>query len=79
MGPYAIINLFVMSDAKWATQPRLREFINPSSSEISASEREFGKRILAYYFFTSLGNEEEGSLGYAAEDHKYTAKYAQLF
>ena len=36
MGPYAIINLFVMSDAKWATQPRLREFINPSSSEISA-------------------------------------------
>ena len=78
-GPYAVINLFVMSDPQWATAARLNSFINPSSAGISTSEREFGKRVLAYYFFTSLGNEEEGSLGYASEDHKYTAKYVKLF
>ena len=77
-GPYAIVNLFVMSDPQWATEGRLKQFVN-SSSELSDFDREFGKRILAYYFYTSLGNDEEGSLGFATETHKYTGKYAKLF
>ncbi len=77
-GPYAVVNLFVMSDPAWATQARLERFLNPAK-DMTVEEREFGGRIRAYYFFTSLGNEEEGSLGYAAEDHKYTESYTKLF
>jgi hypothetical protein len=78
-GPYAVVMLFVMSDPRWATSQRLHAFINPTTSGISAAEREFGKRVLAYYYYTYIGNQDIGSLGYEAEGHRYTAKYKKLF
>jgi hypothetical protein len=77
-GPYAVVVVFVMSDAQWATTQRLHAFTNPTSSGISAAEKEFGKRILGYYFYTSLGNGEEGSLGYDGDGLR-TANYKKLF
>jgi hypothetical protein len=77
-GPYAIVAVFVMSDPAWATTPHLKSFINPTSA-ISAAEREFGKRILAYYYFTSLSNQEQGTIGYADEGHRYTTTFKKLF
>src|SRR5260370_39697212 len=71
--------LFVMSDTAWATIPRLRAFVDPSTSQISAAEREFGRRVLAYYFFTGLANQEFGTLGYEDEGHTYTKNFKKLF
>jgi hypothetical protein len=79
-GPYAAAAVFVMSDPVWATTPRLKAFSNPTTSGISAAEKEFGKRVRAYYFFTAIAQFQEfGTLGYEDEGHQYTATYKKLF
>jgi hypothetical protein len=79
-GPFAAVTVFVMSDPQWATDRHLHEFINPTTTAVSRQEREFGKRILAYYFYTELfSTHEEGSLGYTDEGVKYTKNYKRLF
>jgi hypothetical protein len=78
-GPFTVVMLFVMSDTAWATIPRLKAFVDPSISQISAAEREFGRRVLAYYFFTGLANQEFGTLGYEDEGHTYTKNFKKLF
>ena len=79
-GPYVAAAVFVMSDPGWATTPRLKAFSNPTTSGISAAEKEFGKRVRAYYFFTTPGQFQEfGTLGYEDEGHQYTATYKKLF
>jgi len=77
-GPYAAV--FVMSDPVWATTPRLKAFSNPTTSDISTAEKEFGKRVRAYYFFTTVIKfQESGTLGYEDEGHQYTTRYKKLF
>jgi len=41
--------------------------------------KEFGKRVLAYYYYTSIMSQEFGTIGYADEGHQYTAHYKKLF
>jgi hypothetical protein len=77
-GPFGIVMLFVMSDPVWATEGHLQSFVN-SESGLTAADKAFGKRVLAYYYFTSLMNLEFGTIGYADEGHQYTAKYKKLF
>ncbi len=79
-GPYVAGAVFVMSDPVWATTPRLNAFVNPMTSSISAVEKEFGKRVRAYYFFTmAFEFQEAGTIGYESEGHQYTATYKKLF
>jgi hypothetical protein len=78
-GPYAVVMLFVMSDPNWATVPRLKAFVEPPASEISTAEREFGKRILAYYYFSGLTNQEFGTIGFEGDGHTYTKTFRKLF
>src|SRR2546421_12129995 len=44
-GPYAAVQVFVMSDATWATTPRLKAFMNPRTSGTSEEERDFARRV----------------------------------
>ena len=78
-GPYGIVMLFVMSDPAWATTERLEAFVNPTTSEISATEKQFGKRVRAYYYYTALVDEEIGTIGYESEGHTYTRTYERIF
>ena len=78
-GPYAGVELFVISDPNWATVPRLQSFMNPKTGGISATEREFWSRVLAHYFYTSIAKQEIGTIGFEDEGHQYTAKYKKQF
>lgn len=78
-GPYAGVELFVMSDPGWATTPHLQSFMNPKTSEVSATEKEFGIRVRAQYFFTFIAKQEIGTIGFEDEGHLYTARYKKLF
>ena len=71
--------IYVMSDPTYATGARLTEFLNPKSSSIAPSEKEFGKRVLAYYYRSGVVNQEFGTLGYEDEGHQYTSRYKKLF
>jgi hypothetical protein len=59
------VEVFVMSDAAWATPARLRDFVHPPGTAMSAEAREFQRRVLAYYLH-SLSGHDEGTLGYPA-------------
>lgn len=75
-GPHGIVMIFVFSDPAWATSERLHAFINnPRTSGISSSDKTFGQKIRAYYYYTALGPHEIGSIGH--ED--YTSTYKRLF
>jgi hypothetical protein len=73
--------LFVMSDPAWATVPRLKQFVEPPMNQISTAEKEFGKRVRAYYYFTGLMNpqQEMGALGYEDQGYKYTQTFKKWF
>ena len=80
-GPYTVVMLFVMSDPAWATVPRLKQFVEPPMNQISTAEKEFGKRVRAYYYFTGLMNpqQEMGALGYEDQGYKYTQTFKKWF
>jgi hypothetical protein len=76
-GPYGVVEAFVMSDAAWATAPRLRAFMDPHGSGEAANE--FGRRVRAYYLLP-MGGQEYGSVGYEDPDTRYkTPNYKRLF
>jgi hypothetical protein len=78
-GPYAAVQVFVMSDATWATAPRLKAFMKPPTSSISAAEKDFARRVRAYYLYPLTG-QEFGSVGYEDQDIRYkTPNYKRLF
>ena len=57
-------------------------FMNPKTANVTENEREFGKRILAYYFYSAFAppdSREEGTLGYRDEKTLYTSRYKKLF
>jgi hypothetical protein len=78
-GPYAGVELFIMSDPSWATTPRLQSFMAPKTNAISATEKEFGSRVRAHYFFTSVAKQEIGTIGFEDDGYMYTARYKKLF
>lgn len=81
-GPYNVVNVFVISDPAAGNNPMLNMFVNPKTSGISDNEKEWGKRILAYYFYSSIapkGSQEEGTLGYRSEGFLYTNRYKKVF
>lgn len=81
-GPYNVVVVFVIADPAAGNNPMLSMFVNPKTSGISDNEKEWGKRILAYYWFSSIapkGSQEEGTLGYKAEGYLYTSRYRKVF
>lgn len=75
-GPYGIVMVFVFSNPIWATSERPHAFMNnPRQNGMSESDKAFGNNIRAYYYYTSLGSHELGSIGHEG----YTAKYRKLF
>jgi hypothetical protein len=81
-GPFTVVAIFVLSDPAAGNSPMLDMFVNPKTRGISDNEKEFGKRILAYYHYTALGapgDQEEGTLGYRDEGFLYTNRYKKLF
>jgi hypothetical protein len=76
-GPYAAVEVFVMSDAAWATLAHVNAFMDGNGSE--ASQREFARRVRAFYL-SPLTGKEVGSIGYEDQDLRYkTPNYKQLF
>jgi hypothetical protein len=66
-----------MDDADWATAPRLKAYMNLRGS--SQADKEFARRIRAYYLH-SLTGQEFGSIGYEDHDSRYTTpNYKRLF
>jgi hypothetical protein len=80
-GPYLVVVAFIMSDPSYATVAKLKAFTNPLSSKISTSEKEFGKRVRAYCYFSGVMKQpqELGSLGFEDEGYKYSSTYKKLF
>lgn len=81
-GPYNVVTVFVISDPAAGNNPMLNMFVNPKTSKPSDNEKEWGKRILAYYWFSSIapkGSQEEGTLGYKDEGNLYTSRYRKVF
>jgi hypothetical protein len=81
-GPYNVVVAFVMADPAAGNNPMLDMFVNPKTSGISDNEKEWGKRILAYYWYSSIapkGGQEEGTLGYRSEGFLYTKRYKKVF
>jgi hypothetical protein len=76
-GPYAAVEVFVMSDAAWATAPRLKAYMDPRTT--SEAAKAFASRVRAYYLY-AIGGQEFGSVGYDSEDFRYkTPNYKRLF
>ena len=81
-GPYNVVNVFVISDPAAGNNPMLNMFVNPKTSGISDNEKQWGKRIHAYYFYSSIApkdSQEEGTLGYRSDGFLYTNRFKQLF
>ena len=78
-GSYAAGQVFVMSDATWATASHLRAFINPPPAGTAEAEKEFARRVRAYYLHPLTG-QEFGSIGYDDQDLPYKMpNYKRLF
>jgi hypothetical protein len=81
-GPYGIIQLWVMSDAQWATPARLKMYL--STDATAEYEREFANRVRAYYLHPIAG-PEYGSIGFRVQGPHHpgmeykTPNYKQLF
>ncbi|MCK9420261.1 MAG: hypothetical protein M0R70_12865 [Nitrospirae bacterium] len=81
LGPYAIVDIYVFSDASWSTSERLTRFIK--SNMTSPSDRNYSKKFIAkikaYYHYSIPTNEEEGSLGYSEGTTMQSPHYKRLF
>ena len=75
-GSYGIVVVYVYSEPEWATVAALQKCINVPADTVLAVECD--RHIRAYYFYTSLTGEEEGSVGYA-EGKVRTKDYQKLF
>jgi hypothetical protein len=81
-GPYNFVTVFVISDPAAGNNPMLNMFVNPKTSKPSDNEKEWGKRILAYYDYSPIqpkGSEEQGTLGYKDEGYLYTSRHRKVF
>ncbi len=79
-GPYATLTAYVMSDEKFASSASLKRYYEVQSN--TPFEKDFGKKVLAYYFYSGIfkdGIDEEGSIGYQEGGTKYTKDYERLF
>jgi len=78
-GPYAAADVFVMSDPVWATPAHFEAFMDPPASSTPAQEKEFARRVRAYYL-ASVNAPDTGSIGYEDQDLGYkTPNYRKLF
>jgi hypothetical protein len=78
-GPYAAVEVFVMSDVAWATESHLRAYMHPPATGTPEAEKAFVNRVRAYYLYPLTG-EEFGSIGHEDQDLRYKApKYRRLF
>ena len=75
-GPYFVVTVFVLDDPKLATSDSLDKFIQ--GDEKAPFAKRFANGIRAYYYYTGLSNEEQGSLGYSDSQVK-TKSYEKLF
>ena len=76
-GPYGIVVAYVYSDPRWATSESLRKCTNASPR--SSLYADCGGHVSAYYFYTAMSREEEGSLGYAEGGTVFTKVHQRLF
>jgi hypothetical protein len=79
-GPYNVVVVFVISDPAARGDAMLHMFISETST--LDNQKEWGKRILAYYWYSSLapkGHQEEGTLGYQYDRVIYTSRFKRLF
>jgi hypothetical protein len=77
-GDYWLVWIFVFSEPEWATQDRLKKFINASMKSESDMQfsKEYGKHVKAEYFYSHM--EEYGNVGYK-EGSVRTPNYKKLF
>jgi len=66
---------------RWAASDKLKKFINarldsPADHSYSVT---FIKQVKAYYFFSSITKEEEGSIGYDGDGITRSTHYKKLF
>lgn len=81
MGNYGVVDIYIFADSQWATSEKVRRFINSSMARASdrAFSSEFIRNVKAYYFYSSLTSEEEGSIGYDGGGKQRSAYYKKLF
>jgi hypothetical protein len=77
---YNVVTVFVLSDRAAGSTAMLNMFVNQTSTP--ENEKEWGKRILAYYWCSNVaptGHQEEGTLGYQENRIIYTNRLRKLF
>jgi hypothetical protein len=89
-GQYAIIQIFVFDDPKWATEEILKKYLganhplvysNNYKQKYEKFERQVSHHIKAYYWANPFG-QEEGSIGISTESggkRIVTPNYEKLF
>lgn len=79
-GDYAVMDIYIFTDSRWATSDRLKRFIRThmDRAEDRKFEREFASHVAAHYVYNVMNKAEEGSLGLDDEMVK-SAHYKRLF
>jgi len=77
-GHYAIVGIFVFSEADWATVDKLKRFIESKSDADLQFDKEYIKHIKAVYSYIASLSSEEGSLGYY-DGHLRSQNYEKLW
>jgi hypothetical protein len=81
LGDYAVMDIYVFTQAAWASQTRLQRFIRMSlkrPDDIRFSE-EYSGHIKAYYFYSAITKEEQGSIGYDGGGRMRSRQYEKIF
>jgi hypothetical protein len=76
-GDYAILMLLIFDEEKWTSLELLKKSMAVAPD--SSFYKEYNSHIRAYYYYTALGDAEEGSIGYAEGSTVYTKPYKLLF
>lgn len=78
LGNYAFVELHIFIDPVWATSEKLRRMNSVRLGE-KAYPREFVKHVKAYYFYSAMTSEEEGSIGMSDTSGARSVAYQKLF
>jgi hypothetical protein len=78
LGNHAFVELRIFTDPAWATSEKLQRLNKVRIGE-KAYPREFVKHVKAYYFYSAMTNEEEGSIGMADTSGFRSISYQKLF
>ena len=78
-GPYGGVQVFIFTDPAWASTAHMHSFIFATTSKSTGSNKVFLEKIRAYYYYTSFGQHEVGSIVYGYADEDKSSTYRLLF